>query len=84
MDITSLENRVTNLYIQYNSIKTSLENNQSSIRTLNNQIQDYISNRDLLENSKPYIDDLIDKFSETALINLYLKCNPESDYSKFV
>lgn len=70
MDITSLENRVTNLYIQYNSIKTSLENNQSSIRTLNNQIQDYISNRDLLENSKPYIDDLIDKFSETALKRL--------------
>lgn len=70
MDITSLENRVTNLYIQYNSIKTSLENNQASIRTLNNQIQDYISNRDLLENSKPYIDDLIDKFSETALKRL--------------
>lgn len=70
MDITSLENRVTDLYIQYNSIKTSLENNQSSIRTLNNQIQDYISNRDLLENSKPYIDDLIDKFSETALKRL--------------
>ena len=70
MDIISLENRVTNLYIQYNSIKTSLENNQSSIRTLNNQIQDYISNRDLLENSKPYIDDLIDKFSETALKRL--------------
>ena len=70
MDIASLENRVTNLYIQYNSIKTSLENNQSSIRTLNNQIQDYISNRDLLENSKPYIDDLIDKFSETALKRL--------------
>lgn len=70
MDITSLENRVTNLYIQYNSIKTSLENNQSSIRTLNNQIQDYILNRDLLENSKPYIDDLIDKFSETALKRL--------------
>lgn len=70
MDITSLESRVTDLYIQYNSIKTSLENNQSSIRTLNNQIQDYISNRDLLENSKPYIDDLIDKFSETALKRL--------------
>ena len=44
MDITSLENRVTDLYIQYNSIKTSLENNQ--------------------------IDDLIDKFSETALKRL--------------
>lgn len=70
MDITSLENRVTNLYIQYNSIKTSLENNQASIRNLNSQIQDYISNRDLLENSKPYIDDLIDKFSETALKRL--------------
>ena len=70
MDITSLENRVTNLYIQYNSIKTSLENNQASIRTLNNQIQDYILNKDLLENSKPYIDDLIDKFSETALKRL--------------
>ena len=70
MDITSLENRVTDLYIQYNSIKTSLENNQASIGNLNSQIQDYISNRDLLENSKPYIDDLIDKFSETALKRL--------------
>ena len=37
---------------------------------MNSQIQDYISNRDLLENSKPYIDDLIDKFSETALKRL--------------
>ena len=73
MDITSLENRVTNLYIQYNSIKTSLENNQASIRTLNNQIQDYISNRDLLENSKPYIDDLIDKLGSETMQNEWIK-----------
>lgn len=70
MDITSLEGKLTELYIQYNSVKTSLENNQSSIKNLNKQIQDYLTNKDLLEVSKPYIDDVIDKFSETALKRL--------------
>lgn len=70
MDISSLESRVTDLYIQYNSVKTSLESNRESIKNLNNQIQEYLSTRDLLEVSKPYIDDVIDKFSETALKRL--------------
>ena len=70
MDIKDLENRATELYIQYNSIKSSLDANQESMDKVCMDIDNMNSNKALLEKSKPYIDDLIDKFSETSLKRL--------------
>lgn len=70
MDIRDLENRATELYIQYNSIKSSLDANQESMNKVYVDIDNMNSNKALLEKSKPYIDDIIDKFSETSLKRL--------------
>lgn len=70
MDIKDLENRATELYIQYNSIKSSLDANQESMNKVYVDIDNMNSNKALLEKSKPYIDDIIDKFSETSLKRL--------------
>lgn len=69
-DINTLEERASSLYIKYKGVKESI---QSTDETLERMAKEYLqlnSDRESLEFSKPYIDDLIDKFSETALQKL--------------
>lgn len=70
MDIASLEKRVTDLYIQYNSVKSSYQTTVDSLRELTEEQNKLTENKALLEKSKPFIDDLIDKFSESSIKKL--------------
>lgn len=70
MDIQELEKRATDLYIQFNSLQSSIISHNESLNKIKQDIQDLDSNKALLEKSKPYIDDIIDKFSETSLKKL--------------
>lgn len=70
MDIQNLEKRATDLYIKYNSLKSSYISTVQSIEELEKEYTALIDNKVLLERSKPFIDDIIDKFSETSLKRL--------------
>ena len=70
MDITKLEKRVTDLYIKYNSVKNSYQTTLDSLKELSEEQSKLVENKTLLEKSKPFIDDLIDKFSETSIKKL--------------
>lgn len=70
MDITHLEKKVTDLYIQYNSVKSSYQTTLDSLRELTEEQCKLSENKALLEKSKPFIDDLIDKFSESSIKKL--------------
>lgn len=70
MDIQELENKATDLYIRYNAMKSSYQNTLDSLLHLDEELNTLQENKNLLEKSKPYIDDLIDRFSETTLKKL--------------
>lgn len=70
IDVQLLDSKMTDLYIQYNSIKTSLDAADRSLKELNDEHASLLKNKDTLDRSKPFIDDLIDKFSETSLKKL--------------
>ena len=70
IDVQLLDSKMTDLYIQYNSIKTSLDAANRSLKELNEEHASLLKNKDTLDRSKPFIDDLIDKFSETSLKKL--------------
>ncbi len=70
MDITHLEKKVTDLYIQYNSVKSSYQTTLDSLRELTEEQYKLSENKALLEKSKPFIDDLIEKFSESSIKKL--------------
>jgi DNA repair exonuclease SbcCD ATPase subunit len=70
MDIQVLEKRATDLYIKYNALKSSYLSTVQSIEDLGKEYTALTDNRTLLERSKPFIDDIIDKFSETSLKRL--------------
>ena len=70
MDISQIEKRATELYIKYNSVMDSYQTTLDSIRELSEEYTKLTDNRSLLERSKPFIDDIIDKFSESSLKKL--------------
>ena len=70
MDISSLEKKATDLYIRYNSIRDSYQSTTDSLRELADEYTKLTENRALLERTKPFIDDIIDKFSESSLKKL--------------
>ena len=70
MDIQTLEKRATDLYIKYNALKSSYLSTTQSLEELEKKYQLLNNNLTLLERSKPFIDDLINKFSETSLKKL--------------
>ncbi len=70
MDIQELENKATDLYIRYNAMKSSYQDTLDSLLHLDEELNTLQENKNLLEKSKPYIDDLIDRFSETTLKKL--------------
>lgn len=70
MDIQALEQRATNLYIKYNALKSSYESITQSIESLAKEYSALQDNRTMLERAKPFIDDIIDKFSESSLKKL--------------
>lgn len=70
MDIQALEKRATDIYIKYNALKTSYLATTQSLEELNRDSDALSKNLTLLERSKPFIDDLINKFSETSLKKL--------------
>ena len=70
MDITNIEKKVTDLYIQYNSVKSSYQSTLESLQELSEEQSKLSDNKALLEKSKPFIDDLIDKFSESSIKKL--------------
>ena len=70
MNMQDLENRATNLYIKYNALKSSYLSTVESLENLGKEYTSLTDNRILLERSKPFIDDIIDKFSETSLKRL--------------
>lgn len=70
MDMQGLENRVNDLYIKYNSLKSSYMSTIESIDNIDKEHSLLEGNKNLLEKTKPYIDDIIDKFSETSLKKL--------------
>ena len=70
MDIALLEKKATELYIKYNSVRDSYQNTIDSIKQLSDEYSKLVDNRSLLERSKPFIDDIIEKFSESSLKKL--------------
>ena len=70
MDMANLEKRATDLYIQYNALNSSYNATKQSLDELGKEQEALINNKTLLEKSKPFIDDLITKFSETSLKRL--------------
>lgn len=70
MDISKLEKKVTDLYIRYNSVKDSYQNTIESLQQLEEEYTKLSDNKSLLERSKPFIDDIIEKFSESSLKKL--------------
>lgn len=70
MDISLLEKRATELYIKYNSVRDSYQSTLDSLQQLSEEYNKLVDNRSLLERSKPFIDDIIDKFSESSLKKL--------------
>ena len=70
MDIQSLEKKATDLYIKYNALKSSYLTTVQSIEQLSKEYTALVDNRTLLDRSKPFIDDMIDKFSESSLKKL--------------
>lgn len=70
MDIQALEKRATDIYIKYNALKSSYLATTQSLEELGKEYTALNDNQTLLERSKPFIDDLINKFSETSLKKL--------------
>ncbi len=70
MDISALEKKATDLYIKYNSARDSYNNTIDSLQSLSEEYNKLVENKALLERSKPFIDDIIEKFSESSLKKL--------------
>lgn len=70
MDMANLEKRATDLYIHYNALNASYNATKQSLDELGKEQEALTNNKILLEKSKPFIDDLITKFSETSLKRL--------------
>lgn len=70
MDIQALEKRATDIYIRYNALRSSYLSTTQSLEELSKEYASLVDNQTLLERSKPFIDDLINKFSETSLKKL--------------
>ena len=69
----SLEKKKKNLnecYIKYNTLKSSICENNLKIESLDADLSEMNSNINLLLKSKPYIDIVIQKFSENIIKNL--------------
>lgn len=69
-DIQLLDKKTTSLYIQYNSLVSSYKMCEETLDKLSEEYKTLTENVTLLERSKPFIDDLIDKFSESSLKKL--------------
>ena len=70
MKIEDLEQRAVDSYIRYNSLKEAYNSTLSSLEKLNKEQQSFVQNKAILDETKPYLDDIITRFSESTLKKL--------------
>lgn len=70
MNISELEQNLTDLLIKYRGIQSSIENTKHSIKDIDSKLIELESERDTLKLCKPIIDDIISKFSDSLLRKL--------------
>lgn len=68
--LSDIESRVTEKYIKYRSLQDSLARNATSLEESKHELESYKSYYDLLTRAKPVLDDIVDRFSETAIRRL--------------
>lgn len=68
--LESLQKRAVALTIKYNAFKEATSTLRNTIASMEKQYTDLFHNKSVLEEAKPYIDTLIERFSVTALKKL--------------
>ena len=68
--LSEIEKNLNECYIKYNTLKSSICENNLKIESLDADLSEMNSNINLLLKSKPYIDIVIQKFSENIIKNL--------------
>lgn len=70
MNISELEQNLTDLLIKYRGYQSSIDNTRQSINEIDSKLLELESERDTLKMCKPIIDDIINKFSDSLLRKL--------------
>lgn len=68
--LSEIERDLNECYIKYNTLNNSISENEINLQQVNSGLKGINNNLDLLLKSKPYIDTVIQKFSENMLKNL--------------